>query len=84
MALIVNAATTHEQIVEKLKGYSLISNVAIFDVYSGKQVPAGKKSMAYRLTFQASDHTLTDKEVNKIQEQILRVLAKELGAELRA
>ncbi len=84
MALIVNAATTHEQIVEKLKGYSLVSNVGIFDVYSGKQVPAGKKSMAYRLTYQASDHTLTDKEVNKIQEQILRVLAKELGAELRA
>ena len=58
--------------------------VDVFDVYSGEQVPPGKKSLAYRLTYQSRDHTLTDKEVNKVQEQILKKLEKELGATLRA
>jgi phenylalanyl-tRNA synthetase beta chain len=62
----------------------LVSEVVLFDVYSGKQVTAGKKSLAYRLVFQSADYTLTDEEVNRVQEQIIKRLAKELGATLRA
>jgi phenylalanyl-tRNA synthetase beta chain len=83
MALIIDTGVTHRQVTDIVKKFSLVSDVEIFDVYAGKQVPDGKKSMAYRLIYQSADHTLTDKEVNKVQEQILRVLTKELGAELR-
>ncbi len=84
MALIVDAGVTHDRIVEVIKGYSLVVDVDIFDVYSGEQVPPGKKSLAYRVTYQSPAHTLTDKEVNKVQQQILQKLEKDLGATLRA
>ncbi|MBN2074458.1 MAG: phenylalanine--tRNA ligase subunit beta [Dehalococcoidales bacterium] len=84
MALIVDSGVIHTQVVEIIRGFSLVVAVDIFDVYSGEQVPPGKKSLAYRLTYQSPGHTLTDKEVNKVQEQILKRLEKELGAVLRA
>jgi phenylalanyl-tRNA synthetase beta chain len=60
-----------------------VQRVAVFDVYSGGQVPQGKKSLAYRITFQSPSHTLTDKEANRVQQQILDRLSNELGAVLR-
>ncbi|MFC1920993.1 phenylalanine--tRNA ligase subunit beta [Chloroflexota bacterium] len=84
MALVTNYEVTHKQIIDIMESYSLVTEVSIFDVYSGEQVPAGKKSIAYRLTFQSPDHTLTDKEVNKVEKQILDRLEKELGAVLRS
>jgi phenylalanyl-tRNA synthetase beta chain len=47
-----------------IRRYLLVEKADIFDVYSGEQVPKGKKSLAYRLTYQSPDHTLTDKEEN--------------------
>jgi phenylalanyl-tRNA synthetase beta chain len=58
--------------------------LALFDVYSGKQLPQGKKSLAYRLTFRSADHTLTDDEADKVLKQIIKKLAGEFGATLRA
>jgi len=84
IALVTDAGITHRQIMDIIKGYSLVTDVSIFDVYSGEQVAAGKKSLAYRITFQSPDHTLTDKEVNKVEKQILDKLNKELGAVLRS
>ncbi len=84
IALVVDAAISHRQIIDIIKGFSLISDVNLFDVYSGKQVAEGKKSLAYRLVYQSPTHTLTDEEVNKVQEQLLVRLSKELGATLRA
>jgi hypothetical protein len=83
IALIVDTVVTHQQAVDIIKGFSLVKEVAIFDVYSGKQVPAGKKSLAYRIAYQSPAHTLTDEEVNKVQERILKRLSQELGATLR-
>jgi phenylalanyl-tRNA synthetase beta chain len=61
-----------------------VTEAVLFDVYSGgQQVPAGKKSMAYRLTFQSPDKTLTDQQVNGVQQVILKKLATGLGATLR-
>jgi phenylalanyl-tRNA synthetase beta chain len=84
IALVVEAGISHRQILEIIKGFSLISDIKLFDVYSGKQVAGGKKSLAYRLVYQSPTHTLTDTEVNKVQEQLLSRLARELGATLRA
>jgi phenylalanyl-tRNA synthetase beta chain len=58
--------------------------VELFDVYRGEQVGAGKKSLAYNLTYQAEDRTLTDKEVHTIRQRIIRRLDEELGAYLRS
>jgi len=84
IALIVDTSVSHQQVVDIIKGFSLAKEVAIFDVYSGKQVPPGKKSLAYRITYQSPSHTLTDEEVNKVQQQILNKLSQQLGATLRS
>ena len=65
-------------------GKSLVRSVVLFDVYRGEQVGTGKKSLAYRLTYQADDRTLTDKEVAKLRGKIVRRLERELGATLRS
>jgi phenylalanyl-tRNA synthetase beta chain len=83
LALVVDADISNQQVLDIIKGFKLISEVILFDVYSGKQVAEGKKSLAYRLVYQSPDQTLTDETVNKVQEQILAKLTKELGAILR-
>ncbi len=84
IALVVDAAISNQKIVDIIKSFPLISEVVLFDVYSGKQLASGKKSLAYRLIYQSAKHTLTDEEVNKVQEKILTKLTKDLGATLRA
>jgi phenylalanyl-tRNA synthetase beta chain len=83
IALVVDSNVTHQQILDTIKGFSLVTDVALFDVYSGGQVPAGKKSMAYRLTFQSADKTLTDQQIGGVQTAILKKLTTGLGATLR-
>ncbi|MFC1904475.1 phenylalanine--tRNA ligase subunit beta [Chloroflexota bacterium] len=84
MALVVDAKVTHQTILNIIKSFPLVSEVAIFDVYAGEQVPPGKKSLAYRITFKSPSHTLTDEEVNQVQQQILNKLSNELGATIRS
>ncbi len=55
----------------------------LLDVYRDEKLGEGKKSLAYALTYQAPDRTLTDKEAAKIRNKIVRRLEHELGAELR-
>lgn len=83
-ALVVDSAVSHHQLTAAMSGFPLVSGLALFDVYSGKQLPPGKKSLAYRLTFRSADHTLTDDEADKVLKQILKKLAGEFGATLRA
>ena len=83
VALVVDAKISHQQIVYIIKSFVLVNKVTLFDIYTGRQVPPGKKSLAYRLTFQSPNHTLTDVEADKIQQQILSRLSRELGASLR-
>ncbi|HSW58781.1 MAG TPA: phenylalanine--tRNA ligase subunit beta [Dehalococcoidales bacterium] len=84
MALIVASEITHQQIQKIITSFGLTELAEIFDVYAGEQVPPGKKSLAYRLTYRSPDHTLTDQEVNRVHQQILDRLNKELGAVLRS
>ena len=83
LALVVDTSVTHQRILDIIGKFSLVSEVKLFDVYSGKQLPEGKKSLAYRLVYQSPDKTLTDETVNRVQEQILKRLTGELGATLR-
>jgi phenylalanyl-tRNA synthetase beta chain len=83
IALVVDIGVTHQQILDVIKGFSLVTDVVLFDVYAGEQVPVGKKSLGYRLTFQTPDRTLTDQQVNGVQQAILKKLASGLGASLR-
>jgi phenylalanyl-tRNA synthetase beta chain len=72
--------------IEKLitsKAGKILEEVKLFDVYKGKQVPEGKKSVAYNITFRASDRTLTDEEVSKSMDDIVKALSDKLGAQLR-
>ncbi len=84
IALVVDIGITHQKVLGTIKDFPLVHKVTLFDVYSGEQVPQGKKSLAYRVTFQSATHTLTDNEVDKVQEQILAILTIELGATLRS
>jgi phenylalanyl-tRNA synthetase beta chain len=65
-------------------GAPLVRSVLLFDVYRGEQLGTGRKSLAYRLTYQADDRTLTDREVAKLRGKIVRRLAQELEATLRS
>ena len=72
------------QTVEKLiLSFPQISEVTLFDVYQGQQVPDGKKSLAFALRYQSMERTLTDEDVDKIQRKILGRLEREVGAVLR-
>jgi len=84
IALVVDAGVTHRQVQDIITGFPLVTQVSLFDLYTGGQLPPGKKSLAYRITFQSSSHTLTDEEVNEVQQQILDKLSTELGATLRS
>jgi phenylalanyl-tRNA synthetase beta chain len=64
-------------------GTPLLKGITLFDVYRGEQVSTGKKSLAYRLTYQAEDRTLTDEEISEMRDAIVRQVEDMLGATLR-
>ena len=71
-----------QRVIEQAGG-KLLRRVQLFDVYRGEQIGAGKKSLAYALTFQADDRTLTDHDANRLRDKIVRRLQATLGATLR-
>jgi len=71
-----------EKIIKKCSG-EILEGYKLFDVYKGAQIPEGKKSVAYSVTFRAADRTLTDEEITKVFDSILASLEKNLGAQLR-
>ena len=64
-------------------GGELVKSVRLFDVYEGEQVPEGKKSLAYAITYHSATQTLTDKAVNTLHDKVVKHLNQKLGAELR-
>jgi len=71
-----------EDIISRVKT-NIIESYELFDVYQGKQVKEGHKSVAYSISFRASDRTLKDEEVNPVMDEIIKQLTDKLGAELR-
>ncbi len=84
IALLVEDSILVQEIEECIRkaGGNLVEKVQLFDIYKGKQIPDGKKSIAYAIAYRA-DKTLTDKEINKVHDKILRSLEYKLGATLR-
>jgi phenylalanyl-tRNA synthetase beta chain len=85
MALLIPEALASEVIVQTVRnsGEQLLENVEPFDLYRGKGIPAGTRSIAYRLRFRAPDRTLTDAEADAAVKRILSKLQEEHGVERR-
>jgi phenylalanyl-tRNA synthetase beta chain len=84
LALLVDPDTPAERIRALVQDHELVRSARVFDVYEGDRIPAGKKSLALSVTYQAPDRTLTDDEVAKARRSILDRLRREAGAEIRA
>ncbi len=69
--------------VMKKAGGKLLSKLELNDVYTGSQIPEGKKSVMYKAEFKAPDRSLTGEEADNLHAKIVKNLAGELGAELR-
>ncbi|KEH98067.1 phenylalanine--tRNA ligase subunit beta [Clostridium massiliodielmoense] len=84
LAVIIDRDILVQEIEDIIKnqGGKLLESAKLFDVYEGKQIPDNKKSIAYSLVYRG-DRTLTDKDVNKVHDKIVRALEHKLGAELR-
>lgn len=85
LAMLVDVNVTEaeiERVISKNAG-NLFKGVTLFDVYTGKQVEEGKKSIAFTMQFQSNERTLTDKEVDEAFQNILAAVQKEFNAELR-
>jgi phenylalanyl-tRNA synthetase beta chain len=85
LALVIKKEITAGQVLDKIKsaGGKILEEVSLFDIYEGKQVADGYKSLAYSLTYRASDRTLKDQEVNQVHSKIVAALESDLGAHLR-
>jgi phenylalanyl-tRNA synthetase beta chain len=84
IAIVVEKKILVADIVKTIRKMSeLISSVRVFDVYEGKNIPAGKRSIAFRITIQPDERNLTDEEINNIISSIAGMLKKEYNAELR-
>ncbi len=85
MALMVPEELSSDQVLGLIResGGDLLENVRLFDLYRGSQVREGHKSLAFSLTYRASDRTLTDQEVSQQHQRILTQVNDRLGASLR-
>ncbi|MCS6975686.1 MAG: phenylalanine--tRNA ligase subunit beta [Gemmatales bacterium] len=86
IAVVLDEAVPAARVEAEIRagGGELLRDVKLFDVYRGPNLPEGKKSLAFALTFQALDRTLTDKDAAKVQQKIVGRLERLLGARLRA
>jgi len=84
IAVLVDVQVPAKKMLEIAQSVPLVSQVSLFDLYSGKQVPAGKKSVAFRIAYQSDARTLTEEELEAAENEILSRLAKDSGATRRA
>jgi len=86
LAILVPEEVTAEKIGQAIgsAGGKLLEGARLFDVYRGQGVPPGKKSMAFALTYRASDRTLTAEEVETAHDKLVRKVLGATGGELRS
>jgi phenylalanyl-tRNA synthetase beta chain len=86
VAMLVPESVTHEVVLQTVKHAKAanLESVELFDVFRGKGIPEGQKSLAYAFTYRAVDKTLTDADVNSAHEKVLNSLKDQLKAEVRA
>lgn len=85
IALLLKAEISHKEVVEAIEaaGVKRLTDIKLFDVFSGEKLGLGMKSMAYTLTFQNPEDTLEDEEVARYMEKIQKSLEVTIGAEVR-
>lgn len=83
LALIVDEAIASGKIQNSIKTHELVTHVTLFDVYSGKELPTGKKSLAFRVTLKSPSGTLTSEEIDQTITKILAHIRKDVDVELR-
>jgi phenylalanyl-tRNA synthetase beta chain len=85
LALLLAGETTVRQVEELLQrtGGSLLESVLIESDYRGTELPAGNRSVAFRLRFRAPDRTLRDAEIDAVESRMLAALSSELGIQRR-
>jgi phenylalanyl-tRNA synthetase beta chain len=85
IALVLGEAIPAARVAQALYDYGRpwLVEARLFDVYAGEQVPAGKRSLAFRLSYRDPERTLTDDLVNAHHQALVAALEKDLGAELR-
>ncbi|HLH54152.1 MAG TPA: phenylalanine--tRNA ligase subunit beta [Verrucomicrobiae bacterium] len=85
IAMLLPEGTTHEAVLQTIKQAkpANLESVELFDVFRGKNVAAGLKSMAYAFTYRSPERTLTDAEVNTAHEKVVEQLKQKLNAVVR-
>ncbi len=85
VAMVVPEITTHDAVLQAIKQAKPqnLESVDLFDVFRGKNVPAGQKSMAYAFTYRHRERTLTDTEVNAAHQLLVQQLQQDLQAVVR-
>lgn len=85
IALLVKEEISNQEIVKEIKQVAgkFLTNVEIFDVYQGKNIEAGHKSLAYSLTFVNPEATLTDEEINRAMDKVTKALTESFEAVIR-
>lgn len=85
LAFVVDESVPAEDILKEIlqNGSKYLKNVEVFDVYAGKNIDEGKKSMAYKLLFASPERTLVEKEVGQAIEKIVKAIEKKFHAVLR-
>ncbi len=85
IAILIERSINWAEIEEEIKTLALpqLEAIRLFDLYAGKELPAGKHSLALSLRFRAVDRTLTEAEINLMYEQVVQKLRDKFGAELR-
>ncbi|NLD32582.1 MAG: phenylalanine--tRNA ligase subunit beta [Trichococcus flocculiformis] len=85
VALLVDETVTHQQIVKTIKenGGKFLKEVHLFDIYQGKGIEDGKKSVAYSMSFLNPEATLVDEDINKAFTKLVAALETECGAAIR-
>ncbi len=85
VAIVVDDSVSAERVEQALNsaGGRLMERARLFDVYTGSGIPAGKKSLAFSLTYRASDRTLTTEEVDTAHAKLVKKVMGAVGGELR-
>ena len=84
-ALLLDSSVQASQVMDIIQRTKMksLDSVNLFDLYTGKGIPEGKKSLAIRVRYRDMEKTLTEDEVNKFHDKLIRSLCHQLGAEIR-
>jgi phenylalanyl-tRNA synthetase beta chain len=86
IAVIVDEKVAAGELIFTLcnSGRPLVTDVVLFDVYRGKGVPEGRKSLAFRVLLQDTEKTLTDVQVDAMIQRLIKILNEKHGGDLRS